>query len=106
MKGPSTMSFPLTDLFCPEGARMFRYARPVLLLALLPLLGTPALTLPAPMSDPELMDKSDLVAVVRVLSVTCTAVTKDEKTGEELPAYLAKLRLIDIKKGDAKVDDV
>lgn len=52
------------------------------------------------------MDKSDLVAVVRVLSVTCTAVTKDEETGEELPAYLAKLRLIDVKKGDAKVGDV
>jgi hypothetical protein len=73
-------------------------------MALLPLLGTPALALPAPMSDPELMDKSDLVVVVSVLS--CTAVTKDEKTGEELPAYLAKLRLTDVKKGDAKVGDV
>ena len=55
---------------------------------------TPALALPAPMSEQELVDKSDIVAVVRVLSVSCTAITKDEKTGQELPAYLAKVRLI------------
>ena len=30
----------------------------------------PALALPAPMSEQELNDKSDIVAVVRVLSVT------------------------------------
>jgi hypothetical protein len=33
-------------------------------------------------------------------------VTKEEKTGKELPAYLAGLRLTDVKKGDAKVGDV
>jgi hypothetical protein len=66
----------------------------------------PALALPAPMSEQELNDKSDIVAVVRVLSVTCTAVTQDEKTGEELPSYMAQLRLIDVKKGDAKKGDV
>jgi hypothetical protein len=37
-----------------------------------------------------------------VLSVTCTSVTKDEKTGEDLPGYLAQLKLLDVKKGDAK----
>jgi hypothetical protein len=42
-------------------------------------LATPALALPAPMSEQELMDKSDLVAVIRVLSVSCTTITKDEK---------------------------
>jgi hypothetical protein len=68
---------------------------------------TPALALPAPMSEQELVDKSDIVAVVRVLSVSCTAITKDEKTGQELPAYLAKVRLIEVKKGDAqKGDDI
>jgi hypothetical protein len=46
-------------------------------------LATPALALPAPMSEQELTDKSDLVATVRVLSVSCTVVTKDDKTGEE-----------------------
>ena len=69
------------------------------------LLAAPALALPAPMSDQELMDKSDLVAVVRVLSVSCTTITKDDKSGEELPAYLAKVRLLDVKKGDAQNDD-
>jgi hypothetical protein len=72
---------------------MFRTA----LLLLISLLATPALALPAPMSEQELMDKSDLVATVRVLSVSCTVVTKDDKTGEDLPAYLAKLRVLEVK---------
>jgi hypothetical protein len=80
---------------------MFRSA----LLLLISLLATPALALPAPMSEQELMDKSDLVATVRVLSVSCTVVTKDDKTGEDLPAYLARLRLLEVKKGDAKKGD-
>jgi hypothetical protein len=71
-------------------------------LGLMLILATPALALPAPMSDQELLDKSDLVAVVQVLSVTCTTVTKDDATGEDLPGYLAKMKLIDVKKGDAK----
>jgi len=54
------------------------------------------------MSAEELMEKSDLVARVRVLSVTCTSVIKDEKTGEELPGYLAQLKVLEVKKGDAK----
>jgi hypothetical protein len=66
-------------------------------------LATPALALPAPMSEQELMDKSDLVAVIRVLSVSCTTITKDEKSGEDLPAYLAKVRLLDVKKGDDEI---
>jgi hypothetical protein len=66
----------------------------------------PAVALPAPMSEQELNDKSDIVAIVRVLSVTCTAVTPDDKTGEELPSYMAQLRLIEVKKGDAKKGDV
>jgi len=78
--------------------------RPALVL-LLSLLATPALALPAPMSEQELTDKSDLVATVRVLSVSCTVVTKDDKTGEDLPVYLAKLRLLEVKKGDAKKGD-
>lgn len=84
---------------------MLRSARLAILALLLPLLAAPALALPAPMSEQELNDKSDLVAVVRVLSVTCTAVTQDEKTGEALPAYLAKLQLIEVKKGGAKAGD-
>ena len=65
----------------------------------------PALALPAPMSDQELMEKSDLVALVRVLSVTCTSLTKDDATGEELPGYLATLQVREVKKGDAKKGD-
>jgi hypothetical protein len=67
---------------------------------------SPAHALPAPMSDQELLDKSDLVAVVRVLSVICTTVSKDAATGEDLPSYLAQLQLIEVKKGDAKPGDV
>jgi len=62
----------------------------------------PALAVPAPMSDAELMEKSDVVALVRVLSVTCTSIKKDERTGEPLPGYLAKLEVIEVKKGDVK----
>jgi hypothetical protein len=79
--------------------------RPFKLLALTLLatgIATAALAVPAPMSEQELMEKSDLVAVVRVLSVTCTSVIKDEQTGEELPGYLAKLQVKEVKKGDVK----
>ena len=68
----------------------------------LALMTQPLFALPAPMSEQELMEKSDLVAKVRVLSVTCTSVTKDEQTGEEFPGYLAQLKLLDVEKGDAK----
>ncbi len=66
---------------------------------------TAAFALPAPMSEQELIDKSDLVALVRVISVTCTSVIKDEQTGEELPGYLATLQVKEVKKGDAKPGD-
>ena len=66
----------------------------------------PALALPAPMSEQELTDKSDLVALVRVLAVTCTSITTDEATGEELPGYLAQLKVVEVKKGDAKPGEV
>ena len=69
------------------------------------LLATQAMALPAPMSEQDLMDKSDLVAVVRVASVTLAAVTKDDKSGENLPVYLARLKLLDVKKGDAQPGD-
>ena len=65
-------------------------------------IATAALAVPAPLSEQELTDKSDLVALVRVLSVTCTTITKDEQTGEELPGYLAKLEIREVKKGDVK----
>lgn len=72
------------------------------LLLLLSFLATPAGALPAPMSEQELMEKSDVVAVVRVLSVTCTAVTKDKSTGENLPHYLAQVKVVEVKKGEVK----
>ena len=67
----------------------------------------PALALPAPMSDDELLAKSDLVALVRVLSVTCTEVIKDDRTGEALPSYKADAEVMEVIKGDvAKGDDI
>jgi hypothetical protein len=65
-------------------------------------IATAALAVPAPMSEQEMTDKSDLVALVRVLSVTCTTITKDQQTGEDLPGYLAKLEVREVKKGDVK----
>jgi hypothetical protein len=79
---------------------MLGYLR--VLLPLLVLCAAPAFALPAPMSEQDLLEKSDLVALVRVLSVTCTSVTQDERTGEELPGYLARLQVLESKKGDAE----
>jgi hypothetical protein len=69
-------------------------------------LALPALALPAPMSEEELTEKSDLVALVRVLAVTCTSVTQDPNTGEDLPGYLAQLKVIEVTKGDVKPGEV
>jgi hypothetical protein len=60
----------------------------------------PALALPTPMSDTDLLTKSDLVALVRVLSVTCVSVSKDERTGEPLHNYSANVELLEVIKGD------
>ena len=83
--------------------------RPLKMLSLLVLAFVttlPALAVPAPMSEQELTDKSDLVAQVRVLAVTCTSITTDEATGEALPGYLAQLKVVEVKKGDAKPGEV
>jgi hypothetical protein len=77
------------------------------LILFLTLMAQPAAALPAPMSDSGLLQKSDLVALVRVLSVTCTGVTKDERRGEDLPSWSAKVELMEVIKGeDAKGSDV
>ena len=64
------------------------------------LLAAPALALPAPMSKSELLLKSDLVTLVRIKSVTCVSVTKDERTGEDLPSWTARAELIEMIKGE------
>ena len=79
-----------------------RRALALLSLLLVAILAQPAIALPAPMSEQELMEKSDLVALIRVLAVTCTSVTKDEATGEELPGYIATLKVLEVKKGEVK----
>ena len=67
----------------------------------------PASALPAPMSQEQLLEKSDLVALVRIKSVTCVSVAKDDRTGEELPSYSARAELIEVIKGeDVKGDTV
>ena len=69
---------------------------------LLALAGTAggASAIPAPLSESELLSPSDLVGLIRVLSVTCTKVSKDERTGEELPSYSAKAELMYVTKGE------
>jgi hypothetical protein len=69
------------------------------------ILAPAALALPAPMSDDELLLKSDLVGLVLILSVTCTSVDKDESTGEMLPSYSAKAELMEVVKGDEQKGD-
>lgn len=81
---------------------MIRLFRTLVLMFLAAGFATVALAVPAPLSEQELTDKSDLVALVRVLSVTCTTIAKDEQTGEDLPSYLAKLEVKEVKKGDVK----
>jgi hypothetical protein len=83
-------------------AWMTHALRVLVLLLLAAGIATAALAVPAPLSEQELTDKSDLVALVRVLSVTCTTITKDAQTGEDLPGYLAKLEVKEVKKGDVK----
>jgi hypothetical protein len=60
----------------------------------------PAAAVPAPMSQEQLLEKSDLVALVRIKSVTCVSVSKDYRTGEELLSYSARAELIEVIKGD------
>lgn len=64
------------------------------------LMAGPAAALPAPMSTSELLQKSDLVALVRIKSVTCTGVSKDDRTGEDLPSYSASAELMEVIKGE------
>lgn len=67
----------------------------------------PASAVPAPMSQEQLLEKSDLVALVRIKSVTCVSVSKDDRTGEELPSYSARAKLMEVIKGeDVKGDTV
>ena len=61
---------------------------------------TPAFALPAPMSNEDLLAKSDLVALVRVLSVTCLSVSKDERSRRSIANYSANVELIEVIKGD------
>jgi len=85
--------------------------RPYLMLSSLFLLvaslAGPVVALPAPMSEEKLLSASDLVALVRVLSVTCVSVTKDARTGEDLPSWSARVELMEVIKGEeAKGDNV
>ena len=74
--------------------------RLVLAILLFGLSAGAALALPAPMSKQELLTKSDLVALVRIKSVTCVSVAKDEHGGEELPSWTAEAELIEVIKGE------
>ena len=85
---------------------MFRTFKVLGVLPVIAAFASPALALPAPMSDQELLDKSDLVALVRVVSVSRTGVSKDAATGEDLSSYLAQLQLVEVKKDEAKPGDV
>jgi hypothetical protein len=59
-----------------------------------------AWAVPAPMSPQELMAASDLVALVRVLSVTCVAIIHHGR--EELCRYSAELGVLRVRKGPCR----
>jgi len=85
---------------------MRRFVSCLTMLVMACFVALPAVAVPAPMSEQELNEKSDLVAQVRVLAVTCTSITQDPNTGEDLPGYLAQLKVVEVKKGDAKPGEV
>jgi len=76
-----------------------------LVAAWLSLHAAPARALPPPMSAEALLAASDLVALVRVLTVICVAVIHHRQTGEELPLYRAELEVVEVKKGAARAGD-
>jgi hypothetical protein len=66
-----------------------------------------AAAIPAPMSDDQLLAESDLVALIQVVSVTCLSVYNDPASGEALPSYSARVKLLEVMKGDeAEGDEV
>lgn len=74
-------------------------ARLISFIGILLIFSTQAIALPAPMSSEQLLAKSDVVALVWVLRVTCTSVTHDDQTGEALPHYVATLEILKSEKG-------
>jgi hypothetical protein len=63
-----------------------------------------AYAVPAPMSAEDLLAASDLVTLVRVLSVTCVAIVHRES--EDLRRYTAELGLLRVRKGEHRRYDV
>jgi hypothetical protein len=79
---------------------------PVFLVCVVALLtAAPAAAIPAPMSPEELVEASDVVALVRVVEVTCVAIAISERTGEKLPSYRAELEIVEISKGELQPRD-
>lgn len=62
-----------------------------------------AWAIPAPMSPERLLSASDVVALVRVLSVTCVAL--GERKGEVLRHCHARLGLLQVRKGQYRKFD-
>ena len=71
-----------------------------LLVVGLSLCPTPAWAVPPPMSSDQLMAASDIVVLVRVVAVTCTALVRD------LPSYRAQLEILAVKKGNVREHDM
>src|SRR5258708_5132018 len=84
--------------------RPVRLCAAPLALALAVLLADRASALPAPMSPADLEKNSDVIATVKVRSVTCTG--EVEARGGKVLAYQAKLEVVEVKKGTVKPGDV
>jgi hypothetical protein len=84
---------------------MSRVSFLALALALALLRAAPVEAVPAPKPPEQLFAESDVVALVRVLSVTCTSLSPDRTTGEMLHGYNATLELLEVKKGGGQPGD-
>jgi hypothetical protein len=78
----------------------------IALMAAMFLASAPARAVPAPMSAEELVENSDVVARVRVVSVTCEGIATDDATGEQLPFYSAELEVLEATKGNVQPGDI
>jgi hypothetical protein len=84
--------------------RPIRACAAPLALALAVLLAGPAPAIPPPMSPADLEKNSDVIATVKVRSVTCTK--EVEARGGKVLAYQAQLEVVEVKKGTVKPGDV
>jgi hypothetical protein len=98
-------TIPHGSTSCTIASRRFRTLKSfrfLIVLGSLVFCPTAAWAVPAPLSPAELIAASDLVALVRVLAVTCIGVWRYGETGEDLGSYRARLLILQVTKGPVR----